>query len=219
MKKVNWKFWIVVALLLAVAVITGVVSLAMQPAQPSAASQVPRGLQLLGAAVAPVGAIFTTVGVGVALFVAIRDSRRFAKDEERRRTEDTERRADQARLIQVAPVARPNMPPGLTHVSLTVINHSTSPILDVTRVIPESLKERISPAVPAEALRSLAPGKKVLKPGEEWEWAFLSPENAVREAIDSVLIAFTDAAGVRWTRTHDGRPNLEGPRAELGIRE
>ncbi|WP_156423035.1 hypothetical protein [Rhodococcus sp. KB6] len=58
-------------------------------------------LQVFAAAVAPIGAIFTTIGVGVALFVAIRDSRRFAREEQLRHEQDTARRADQARLVQI----------------------------------------------------------------------------------------------------------------------
>lgn len=209
MKKYIWALWVALPVAVLASAVAALALLAAQPTEPGATSPVPAKLQLVAAVVAPLGAVFTTVGVGVALFVAIRDSRRFAHEERQRRREDTERRADQARLIQVFPDARRDMPPGTIRCDLKVHNHSTAPILDVTHEMPTRLDNLIVPSEPVERRGLVKLTKPVLKPGDTWEWSFdCDNPDVYMDAINSISISFTDAAGVRWVRVWNQQPVL-----------
>ncbi|MFE7421533.1 hypothetical protein [Rhodococcus sp. NPDC057529] len=212
MKKYVWALWVVPLLLFGLAVVATLVILAIQPTDPGATSPVPAKLQLVAAVVAPLGAVFTTVGVGVALFVAIRDSRRFAREESRRRREDTERRADQARLVQLKSRV-PEMPDETTRAVFEVQNFSTSTIFDLTCEIETSVANRMdpSPEFPTGLPVHLYPQVSALKPGETWTWSRSWNAEDIDEAISTTFVAFTDAAGVRWVRFEGQPPVLADP--------
>lgn len=205
-KTLNWRMWALAAIL-GVGVIALVTFLAWQPPRPAAASPVPDGLQLLGAAVAPVGAVFTTLGVGVALYVAIRDSRRFAKEERLRHEQDTARRADQARLARVE--AHLKNRGDFRRISIVLENLSPLPLFDVEVVVPPSFEDRAITTDPVTPVNT-SPNRtvKVVRPEEYFDWYFWCDPAHERDGCDFVAMAFTDAAGVRWKRTSKGQPSL-----------
>ncbi|RYE43661.1 MAG: hypothetical protein EOP24_27435 [Hyphomicrobiales bacterium] len=208
MKKYIWALWVALLLVVGLAVVAALVCLARQPTEPGAASPVPAKLQLVAAVVAPLGAIFTTLGVSVALFVAIRDSRRFAQEERRRRREDTERRADQARLIQITTWDQHAFQQASVEVTFRVDNHSASPILDASCEIPASITDRVTLI---DTLVSTSPFTPAVTAGQWHSWSIKCDPDVAKEVRDTVFIAFTDAAGVRWTRTWNQPPVLADP--------
>lgn len=218
----HWAFaWAVIALVVAS---PWIYSFVTKPGQEVVGTPVPRWLILTGAAVAPLGAIFTTLGVGVAMFVALRDSRRFSREEERRHQEDTERRADQARLIQVSIEWGEDNPSEekKARVVIMATNYSSSPILDVwpdTDRFKDVLHFKRSIMKPLEQVQILAPT-------EGWTWVFDVDPSAESADLDPGLwhddpdifddfdrmlhlgITFTDAKGVKWRRNEVGGPQL-----------
>lgn len=195
------------AVCIGVALIVLVACLAWRPTKPGAVSPVSDELQVFAAAVAPIGAIFTTIGVGVALFVAIRDSRRFAKEEQRRHEHDTARRADQARLVQIVSHARNQG--DLRHISIDLANISDRPLLDVEVAIPADFEDRVitkNPVHPTQVSPDRTPS--TVEAGGTIGWSFWCDPADESKARSGVGMVFTDAAGVRWIRTSKGQPSL-----------
>lgn len=201
------------AIILAVAILAALVSLAWLAPMPNSPSVVPPALQIVGAVVAPLGSAFTTIGVAVALYVAIRDSRRFAAEEQQRRDEDNARRADQARLVRVH-VTRGS---GITDSSTAVygkihaINHSNEPLRTVIHKVDPSIADKINTANPAEVRYPRRP-EPVVQPGEEYEWAFYYDGPDLVPILDLMSVEFTDAKGSRWSKAHEAEePSMVVP--------
>lgn len=201
------------AILLASGILIALVSLAWNPLVQNSGSAVPANLQLIGAIVAPLGAAFTTIGVGVALYVAIRDSRRFANEARQRREEDNARRADQARLVRVHITSgsgftdSANMKYGTIH----AVNHSDGPLRTVIHKVAPTILDKITSAAPAEKAYPRRP-HPILKKDEEYEWSFYYEGTNLAEMLDLMSVEFTDAKGIRWAKTHEAEePTLVTP--------
>ncbi|MBY6708057.1 hypothetical protein HQ308_14725 [Rhodococcus sp. BP-241] len=203
------RFWWIGVVVGALVVIALPLSLAAGSRGPDRV--VPDGLQLLAAIVAPLGAIFTTLGVGVALFVAIRDSRRFAREEQTRRDEDTDRRADQARLITL------RTEHWGSEMRTIVSNNSDQPILDLRIGTPRHTEEESEWTAESSPTSDRPSRLEVLKAGSEApkRWRFLYRDVAPGEGTtfpDSSKwkqsIVFVDSRGVRWMRTGRDDPRL-----------
>ncbi|MFI7166909.1 hypothetical protein ACIBM3_31090 [Rhodococcus erythropolis] len=231
----HWVFaWVVIALVVAS---PWIYSFVTKPGQEVVGTPVPRWLILTGAAVAPLGAIFTTLGVGVALYVALRDSGRYAKEEARRHSEESARRADQARLIQVT-LEWGEMGDSMTGVGtkqlhIYATNHSDRPILDLRPDLgpfKSQLKRQEPELLVSEQVQILHPAQTKMWPytvvdaadgallADAADAAALFTDNAFVEldaAINRVLdrlasigVIFTDAKGVKWKRAELGAPQL-----------
>ncbi|WP_032380556.1 hypothetical protein [Rhodococcoides fascians] len=191
------------AILLASGILIALVSLAWNPLVQNSGSAIPANLQLIGAVVAPLGSAFTTIGVGVALYVAIRDSRRFTSDERQRQKEANDRRADQARLVRV------HVEPGVfagnqwtQYGTLCATNNSDSPIRTVAYKIDPSIVSKITPSVPAEKKYPRSP-EPIVKAGDDYKWSFYYEGPNLQPVLDRLSVQFTDAKGVRWSGTHE----------------
>ncbi|BAH32985.1 hypothetical protein RER_22770 [Rhodococcus erythropolis PR4] len=213
MKTLKRNLWIP-AVCVGVALIVLVTCLARKPTKPHAVSPVSDELQVFAAAVAPIGAIFTTIGVGVALFVAIRDSRRFAREEQLRHEQDTARRADQARLVQI--VSYTKNQGDLRRISIELENLSDLPLLDVEVFVPADFEDRLITKNPMHPTQ-VSQGRTIrpVKPGEVISWWFWCDPADESQARSRVGMVFTDVAGARWIRTPNDQPAL-APSPESG---
>lgn len=139
---------------------------------------VPVWLAVTGAVVAPIGVIATAIGVVAALAVAIRDTKRYRVEREQRHAEESARRADQARLIQVT-LELQELGDNISGVKITsvhicVTNHSDRPILDVSPCS-NAFKDQLTNAEPV----NLTPvQEQMLHPATSKKWAYkVAPVN------------------------------------------
>ncbi|MBJ8343008.1 hypothetical protein JGU71_29415 [Antrihabitans sp. YC3-6] len=167
----------------------------------AAGSPVPEWLQIASAIAVPLGATFTTLGVLAALYVVIRDNRRFSTEEERRR-------ADQARLVRLR--ANYSDPRAVT---LLLTNLSSKPIFDVVFVEPThpdaSVTTRMSyPQHHPDIVDSIGAGGKytvnyfLIRDGNN-----LGLGDTVEGKL-ATSVMFLDAQGVPWSLSPGEQPTI-----------
>jgi hypothetical protein len=163
---------------------------------------VPEWLQIAGA----VGSLISALGVVIAIFVVIRDGRRFSRDESRREDEAKSRLAEQARLVAVLPVMR-----GRHDLDVGVINHSAAPVFDLHIRTPRLSDERFTPHHGGKRAGTQL-NLQMLPPHGAHPVAFrVMGSGAVPPNDISVIeaeIEFTDANGVRWRRRNTSPPEM-----------
>jgi hypothetical protein len=142
-----------------------------------------------------------TIGVLAALYVLIRDERRYRKDKRRSR-------ADQARLVSVDAGLDSNFIQGevagedIYIVSVEAENLSERPIFDVRFGRPNLDANSWRPYEGIEKVKAVSPGGSA-------RILFAVETTCSMDDLDefgSVPVHFTDAGGARWRRTANSQP-------------
>lgn len=185
--------------------------------------------QWLAAVSTAVGAVFTIAAVGLAYFGLRGELRRAREERADLQRERHDREASQARLVLIR--TRIALPPGRnwafgsgTHergdVTVLLDNQSSAPVLEaqLVRVVLQT-NSRLS-TCPSEPCQSWAfepdfdPGDDPVVGAAGLQWAVVvydDEQQRDRHVIDAgdrflATVEFTDAAGLRWSRTGTEQP-------------
>lgn len=160
------------------------------------------------------GAIGTAAAVGVALWLAFRESRWRRADQAERDAERADRDAAQARLVTVEPTYPEVVYARDLHIVIKIVNASLLPIFDVKVV---DLSCDVAPGHTWRIddsdgdgfkieFRVLAAGEPFYLPVEYVDPAGRSTALMEAGGTDHVTIEFTDSVGLRWRRRDNDAP-------------